>query len=221
MDEDEESEELSNEELFSLKFTYDDAQDLLSGFSFELLKDLFLYNAEECVFWSFDTFSDFLNGFLLVIEDNQPLNGILSFAYSFHKAPVAYYSCYLLFEDYTAIVLFYNTIVSSMADWGPYAVIIFWNLTFNWIDILYQMSSLWKAFNLVEKQWTKIGILLAMMISDVLFKSPVSDSWSFENSSVMNEEWGEPIGFFEGLRRELDRTLEYFDVDNLFSGKNE
>ena len=41
------------------------------------------------------------------------MNGILSFAYSFHKAPVAYYSCYLLFEDYTAIVLFYNTIVSS------------------------------------------------------------------------------------------------------------
>jgi hypothetical protein len=72
-----------------------------------------LFNAEECVFWSFDTFSDFLNGFLLVIEDNQPMNGILSFAYSFHKAPVAYYSCYLLFEDYTAIVLFYNTIVSS------------------------------------------------------------------------------------------------------------
>jgi len=95
-------------------------------------------------------------------------------------------------------------------------VIIFWNLTFNWIDILYQMSSLWKAFNLVEKQWTKIGILLAMMISDVLFKSPVSDSWSFENSSVMNEEWGEPIGFYEGVKRELDGTLEYFGLDSIF-----
>jgi hypothetical protein len=95
-------------------------------------------------------------------------------------------------------------------------VIIFWNLTFNWIDILYQVSSLWKAFNLVEKEWTKIGILLAMMISDVLFKSPVSDSWSFENSSVMNEEWGEPIGFFEGIKRELDGTLEYFGLESVF-----
>ena len=144
------------------------------------------------------------------------MDGILSFAYSFHKAPVAYYSCYLLFEDYTAIVLFYNTLVSSPAEWGPYAVLIFWNLTFNWIDILYQVSSLWKAFNLVEKEWTEIGVKLAKTISDVLFKSPVSNSWSYENSSVMNEEWGEPIEFWEGIEREFDRNLEYFGLPSFF-----
>ena len=109
-DDEEDTESLSYQELFSLQFTYDDAQDLLSGFSFELLKDLFLFNAEDCVFWSFDTFSDFINGFLLILEDDEPMKGLLSFAYSFHKAPIAYYSCYLLFEDYTAIVLFYDTI---------------------------------------------------------------------------------------------------------------
>jgi hypothetical protein len=124
---------------------------LLSGFSFELLKDLFLFNAEDCVFWSFDTFSDFINGFLLILEDDKPMDGLLSFAYSFHKAPIAYYSCYLLFEDYTAIVLFYNTITQSAENWGPYFVIVFWNVFFNWIDIFYQMGSLWRAFNLVEK----------------------------------------------------------------------
>lgn len=145
-------------------FTYNDAKDLLQGFSFQLLRDLFLYNAEECVYWSFDSFSDFVNGFLLVIEDNQPLEGILSFAYSFHKAPVAYYSCYKLFEDYTAIVLFYNIILNSTPDnWGPYAVIILWNLVFNWVDILLQIQELWFSFNQKkgEKEWNVIGVKMA------------------------------------------------------------
>lgn len=144
------------------------------------------------------------------------MDGLLSFAYSFHKAPIAYYSCYLLFEDYTAIVLFYDTFTQSADMWGSYAVIIFWNVFFNWIDIFYQMGSLWRAFNLLEKQWTKMGILIAMMISDIFFKSPVSSSWSFENSSVMNEEWGEPINLFEGLMKELDDTLDYFGLNTMF-----
>lgn len=148
------------------------------------------------------------------------MNGLLSFAYSFHKAPIAYYSCSLLFEDYTAIVLFYDTFTQEADYWGPYAIIIFWNLLFNWIDIYYQLTSLWKAFNLKEKEWTKMGILIAMMISDVFFKSPVSSSWSFENSSVMNEEWGEPINLFEGLTKELDDTLEYYGLNPIFGDED-
>lgn len=69
---------------------------------------------------------------------------------------------------------------------------------------------------MLEKQWTKMGILMAMMISDIFFKSPVSSSWSFENSSVMNEEWGEPINLVEGLMKELDDTLDYFGLETLF-----
>lgn len=55
------------------------------------------------------------------------------------------------------------------------------------------------------------------MISDILFKSPISDSWSFENSSVMNEEWGEPIDLISGLMTELDDTLDYFGLNPIFS----
>jgi len=53
-----------------------------------------------------------------------------------------------------------------------------------------------------------------MMISDILFKSPISDSWSFDNSSVMNEEWGEPIDLISGLQNELDDTLQKWFGNN-------
>ena len=59
--------------LFNLYFTYDNAQDLVAGFSYQLLNDLFLYNAQDCTFWIFDSFSDSLNGFLLLVEDNKPM----------------------------------------------------------------------------------------------------------------------------------------------------
>ena len=53
-----------------------------------------------------------------------------------------------------------------------------------------------------------------MMISDTFFKSPISHSWSFDNSSVMNEEWGEPIDLISGLQNELDDTLQKWFGNN-------
>lgn len=68
-----------------------------------MLNDVFLYNIEDCTFWSFDTFTDFVNGFLLIIDENKSIEGMLSFAYSFHKAPVTYYSCNRVLDDYNVI----------------------------------------------------------------------------------------------------------------------
>lgn len=83
----------------------------MAGFAYQVFNDLFLYNAEDCTFWSFDTFSDMVNAFLLLVEDNKPDESILSFGYSIHKGPVAYYMCVPINLDYTAIVNFYNQIV--------------------------------------------------------------------------------------------------------------
>ena len=58
-------------EYLNLYFEFSSAQDLVAGFSFQLMNDLFLYNIEDCTFWSFDTFSDFANGALLLMEDNN------------------------------------------------------------------------------------------------------------------------------------------------------
>ena len=146
-------------ELFDLYFTYDQAQDLVAGFSYQLLNDLFLYNAQDCTFWLFDAFSDSLNGFLLMVEDNKPMEALLSFAYSIHKAPVAYYSCYALFEDYTSIVIFYNAAITTADQWGSYAVKVFWNLIFNWVDIFYELISLYRSLR--EREWTMIGKFIA------------------------------------------------------------
>ena len=64
------------------------------------MNDLFLYNIEDCTFWAFDTFSDYMNGALLLIEDNAAGEAFLSFSYGFHKLPLAWYKCYLTVYDY-------------------------------------------------------------------------------------------------------------------------
>jgi len=93
---------------FNLYFTYEDAQDIVAGFAFQLFNDLFLYNAEDCTFWSFDSFSDMVNAFLLIVEDNKPDESVLSFAYSLHKAPLAFYTCRPIITDYANVVNFYS-----------------------------------------------------------------------------------------------------------------
>lgn len=56
-----------------------------------------------------------VNSFLLLVEDNKPDESILSFGYSIHKAPVAYYTCTPLIDDYLMIVSFYNEITKPPA----------------------------------------------------------------------------------------------------------
>jgi hypothetical protein len=142
------------------------------------------------------------------------MQSILSFAYSFHKAPIAYYSCSVLLDDYTAIVVFYNAITTTPDTWGEFAVTVFWNLVFNWVDIFYELISLLRAWK--EREWTMIGKFIAQILSDVFFKSPVSPSWNYKNSDVMNDEWGEPLGLATGLLKELNEILEATGIPPLW-----
>ena len=85
----------------------------MSGFAFQLTNDLFLYDTGDCSFWIFDIFSDFVNGILLLLEDNRPADSVVSFAFSFHKSPKAYYICNLISADTTYPALFYNAYLTS------------------------------------------------------------------------------------------------------------
>jgi hypothetical protein len=49
-----------------------------------------------------------MNSFLLLVEDNKPDESILSFGYSVHKGPVAYYTCQPIVTDYQMIVNVYT-----------------------------------------------------------------------------------------------------------------
>jgi hypothetical protein len=81
---------------------------MVQWFFYQMLNDIFLYNIENCTFWATDTFTDFINGFLLVIEENDPVKGILSFSYSLHKGPITYYSCKRVTDDYSTINAFFT-----------------------------------------------------------------------------------------------------------------
>jgi len=56
-----------------LDFTFTAAGDLVAGFAFQFMNDLFLYNAEDCTYWIFDAMTDLINGFLILTEENRPI----------------------------------------------------------------------------------------------------------------------------------------------------
>mmetsp|Transcript_11311 Transcript_11311/g.19045 ORF Transcript_11311/g.19045 Transcript_11311/m.19045 type:complete len:220 (+) Transcript_11311:3-662(+) len=124
------------------EFSFDQAQEMVQFFFYQLLNDVFLYNIEDCTFWIFDTITDFMNGILLMIEENDPLTSLLSFSYSFHKAPVSYYSCSRVGSDYAVINDFFISIQKDPALWDSYAITVFWNLVFNAADILFEYQEL-------------------------------------------------------------------------------
>jgi hypothetical protein len=184
-------------DFLNLHFTYNSAQDLVAGFSFQLLNDLALYNAEDCTFWAFDSFSDFINGVLLLLEDNKVWEATQSFAYSFHKYPVAYEECKRTVSDYSSVQTFLTAATSSPSTWGTLFKNLLWNLSFNWVDLIYEAITLHKAW--IGKQWTMIGTYLAKMSNDVLFKNPNDSTWNFKNSDVLNSEWGQPPNLLQGI----------------------
>ena len=69
-------------DFLSLEFSISQAKDLVAGFFYQGMNDIFLYNAEDCTFWAFDALSDLFNGILLFIEDDQPGLGIMSFSFA-------------------------------------------------------------------------------------------------------------------------------------------
>lgn len=139
-----------------------------------------------------------MNSFLLLVEDNKPDESILSFGYSIHKGPVAYYTCLPIISDYQMIVNVYTVASQTPDQWGSLVVKIFWNIFFNWPDIYYEFRAFENEFE--KRNWTMLGTSLAKMFTDIFFKSPIDEeTWNYKNSDVVTDEWGEPPNLIQGL----------------------
>lgn len=179
---------------------------MVQWFFFQLLNDVFLYNISDCTFWVTDAFTDFINGFLLVVEENNPMEGLLSFGYTMHKMPVMWYSCKRLQDDYTAINSFFVAIQKDITQWGDYAITVFWNTVFNLVDIKFELGELKRAYD--DRIWAEIGIQSAKIASDIFIKSPISPSWDYENSDILSEGLGEPRPLVKGIKEEYNDFLK-------------
>ena len=61
-------------DLLKVDFTFTSAGDLIAGFVFQIINDLFLYNGEDCMFWAFDALTDAINAYLLLAEEDKPVS---------------------------------------------------------------------------------------------------------------------------------------------------
>ena len=66
-----------------------------------------------------------------------------------------------------------------------------------------------------EKDYTEVGSNFAKILSDVFFKSPVTESWNYKNSDVLNGLWGDPNEFYRGFVRELNGILILMELEPL------
>lgn len=195
-----------------LDFTFSSAGDLVAGFAFQLMNDLILYNAEDCMFWVFDSFTDLINGFLLLSEEYKPQQALFSFAFALHKSPLAYFTCQSLDTDFKIFMNFYTTFFTQpMSTWGIALINICWNVWYNWVDLLYEFIILEQVYR--DREWTSTGQYLAKITSDILFKSTLTSTWNYKNSDVLNDEWNEPPPLFEGVINEINDVLQYYEYD--------
>jgi hypothetical protein len=109
-------------------------------------------------------------------------------------------------SDYGNVQVFLTAVTASPSTWGTLVKNIFWNLVYNWVDLIYEAITLHKAW--IQKEWTMIGTYFAKMSNDVLFKNPVDSTWNFKNSDVLNSEWGQPPNLLQGID-ELSFTWEW------------
>ena len=72
----------------------------------------------------------------------------MSFSYSFHKSYQVYRFCNKAFSDTTYLSLFYQSYlqINDPSQWGNFVTAIFFNLFFNWVDILYEAITLNNAY---------------------------------------------------------------------------
>ena len=64
-----------------------------------------------------------------------------------------------------------------------------------------------------ERIWTSTGEYLAKITSDILFKSPLTETWNYKNSDILNDEWGEPLPLYDGMVHEINDVLQYYEYD--------
>lgn len=164
------------------------------------------------MFWVFDGMTDFLNGFLLMTEENKPLDALYSVAFGLHKSPIAYNECKNLQYDLKLFTDFYTIFFTQSIDtWGAELTLICWNTFYNWVDLLYEFIVLEQVYK--ERIWTSTGEYMAKITSDIFFKSPITKTWNYKNSDVLSDEWSEPPPLWDGIVHEINDVLQYYELD--------
>lgn len=138
------------------------------------------------------------------------MSSIYSLAFAMTKIPVAYHLCQTIGDDFNIFIDTYKTVTEQpTSNWGNLVVSISKNIVFNWVDIMYESIIL---FDVIEKRvWTLSGEYMAKILSDIVFKSPIINSWNYKNSDVLNSEWGEPPTLYTGLVHELNEIIVFYD----------
>ena len=74
---------------------------------------------------------------------------------------------------------------------------LFFNLFFNWVDILYELTTFNNAYH--AKDWNMAGIYIGKIFADVFFKAPYMSGWNYKNSDVLSNNWGTAPLLLNGL----------------------
>jgi len=81
---------------------------------------------------------------------------------------------------------------------------------------MYEFLTLYYAWD--DREWTEIGTYAAKIMSDIFFKAPFGESWTYNNSDVINENWGSPLDPWNGFIKEINYLLAFFDADQIDLG---
>lgn len=135
------------------------------------------------------------------MEENNARESFISFEYGFHKLPVAWFKCSYSLYDYDVLTNLTTELSNGFDDYGDIVTTFFWNVFFNWVDIMYEVMALSKAYG--NRDWFLIGTFAAKIWSDVLFKNPENVSWNYLNSDVITAEWGIAPSFMRGVEELL------------------
>ena len=82
---------------------------------------------------------------------------------------------------------------------------------------MYEFLTLYYAWE--DREWTEIGTYSAKIASDIFFKAPFAESWGYNNSDVLNENWGNPLDPWNGFIKEINYLLAFFDADQIDLGE--
>lgn len=130
-------------------------------------------------------------------------------ALALNKSPIAYKSCQPIGSDIQILTHKYTVFFTQGAEtWGDEFVLMMWNVWFNWVDIMYESIILDQVYQM--RIWTLTGEYMAKILSDVVLKSPITSSWNYKNSDVLNDEWGQPLPLWQGLVNNFNEFLMYF-----------
>jgi hypothetical protein len=153
-------------------------QEVASYFVYQLVNELALFNLNECVYFGWQVIGEHFPRVFTEAFDGHFWNATLQLFYMSHKAPSALRSCILLNTTLTDLNNTKNNILFK--DWKKSAIALGTNLLFNMADIYTESVNLVQGVR--DSRWDDVGRNLAKLLTDIVVKNPLDESWNFLNS---------------------------------------